>query len=138
MKLETSLTPIPSAALNTRAPNPGEFWVGKGQSVTLKVTAKQLSPLAKKVRVEISASGAYLGVTPITKTLVPGESVDLNVALDNTINPETEPVPYFFVYGYPLGDNDRALDDQIRLDFRWNLKFPPAPPPAPPAPPPTP
>jgi hypothetical protein len=131
-KLEPSLKPIPSAELNTRPPNPDEFWVGKGESKVLTISAKRLSPLARKVRIEISASGAYLGITPITKTLEGNESVDLTVALDNTINPDTEPVPYFFVYGYPLGENDRALDDQIRVDFRWNLKRPPTPPPAPP------
>lgn len=125
MTLEPSLIPIPSSALTTRPPQAGEFWVGKGQSMVLTIKARQLSPLAKKVRVEISASGAYLGVTPINKTILSGETLTLNVALDNTINPNTEPVPYFFVYGYPLGDNDRALDDQIRLDFRWNLKLPP-------------
>jgi hypothetical protein len=126
MALEPSLKPMPSSALGTRPPNADEFWVGKGQSVKLSVTAKQLSPLAKKVRVEISASGAYLGITPLTKTISSGETVELNVALDNTINPDTEPVPYFFVYGYPLDGNNRSLDDQIRLDFRWNLKTPPA------------
>jgi hypothetical protein len=127
-KLEPSLKPIPSAELNTRPPNPDEFWVGKGESKILTINARRLSPTAKKVRIEISASGAYLGVTPITKILEGNESLDLTVSLDNTINADTEPVPYFFVYGYPLGENDRSLDDQIRLDFRWNLKRPPAPP----------
>ena len=125
MTLELSLKPIPCNAVCNQAPANGEFWVGKGQSVKLIVTAKQLSPLAKKVRLDISASGAFLEVSPKIVTLEAGASTEVTVALDAKINELTEPVPYWFIYGIPLGDNDRDLDDQIRLDFRWNLKFPP-------------
>lgn len=122
--LEPSLKPIPNSALTTRAPTADEFWVGKGKSVTLKINAKQLSPLAKKVRLEISVSGSGLGVTPLVTTLEGSTSVDLTVSLDATVADNA--VPYFFIYGYPLDANNRTLDDQLRVDFRWNLARPPA------------
>ena len=122
--LEPSLKPIPNSALTTRAPTAEEFWVGKGKSVTLRINAKQLSPLAKKVRLEVSVSGSGLGVTPLITTLEGSASVDLTVSLDSSV--ADSDVPYFFVYGFILDANNRPLSGQPRLDFRWNLARPPA------------
>jgi hypothetical protein len=122
MKLELSLKPIPVAELKTRPPKPDELWVGKGQTVILKITAQQLSPLTKKARIVIEASGAYLGVTPTDKTINIGESLDLSINLDAAV---TEPQPYFFVQAYPIGENDRRLD-QMRVDYKWDVTNPPA------------
>jgi hypothetical protein len=117
-KLEGSLKPMPLAERKTRPPNADEFWVGKGQSKVLTVTAKRLSPLAKKVRIEMSVSGAFTEVSPRTITLEGNASADFTVS----VNPgwSGEPFPYFFFYGYILDENNRTMDDQIRLDYSWN------------------
>lgn len=122
--LEPSLKPIPTSAVTTRAPTAGEFWVGKGKSVTLRISAKQLSPLAKKVRLEISVSTVGLGVTPLVTTLEGSANFDLIVSLDSSASDTG--VPYFFVNGFPLDGNGRTLANPIRLDFRWNVALPPA------------
>jgi hypothetical protein len=121
--LDPSLKPIPNSALTTRAPTADEFWVGKGKSVTLKISAKQLSPLAKKVRLEISVSTVGLGVTPLITTLEGSANLDLLVTLDSSA-PDNA-VPYFFINGYPLDANGRTLANPIRVDFRWDVARPP-------------
>ena len=138
-KLEPSLKPIPNSDLNTRAPTAEEFWVGKGKSLTLTINAKQLSPLAKKVRLEISASGSGLGLAYSANgscvfdnqgrcVLSGSAKAELTVTLEAGV--PSDAVPYFFVYGFPLNDNNNALSEQLRLDYRWNLARPPAAPPA--------
>jgi hypothetical protein len=102
-----------------------ELWVDKNSSVQLIISAKRLSPLAKKIKITVSSSGSHLSVTPIEQIVTATGNATFTVTVDSSINPATDPNPYFFVYGYPLGDNDRSLDEEIRLDYGWDIKKPP-------------
>jgi hypothetical protein len=102
-----------------------ELWVDKNSSVQLIITAKRLSPLAKKIKLTISGSTAHLSVTPTEQIVTTNGTATFTVAVDSSIDPSKDQNPYFFVYGYPLGENDRLLDEQIRLDYGWDIKKPP-------------
>ena len=100
---------------------PDELWVAKGGSVTLAVTANQLSPLAKKADLQVSGSD---GVT-VTPTSV---KIDLNTTANFTVKVPADfsgTKPFFFIYAYPYDQNDRKMDDQIRLDYKWDVTAPP-------------
>jgi hypothetical protein len=107
------------------ATKPDELWVDKNSSVQLIVSAKRLSPLAKKIKLTISGSTAHLSVTPTEQIVTANGDATFTVTIDSTIDTTKDQNPYFFVYGYPLGDNDRLLDEQIRLDYGWDIKKPP-------------
>lgn len=102
-----------------------EIWVDKNSSIQLVIKAQRLSPLAKKIKITVSSSGSHLSVTPIEQVVSATGNATFTVSVDSSINPATDPNPYFFVYGYPLGDNDRSLDEEIRLDYGWDIKKPP-------------
>ncbi len=97
----------------------------KGGSIQLVINAQRLSPLAKKIKITVSPSGSHLSVTPLEQIVSATGNATFTVSVDSSINPATDPNPYFFVYGYPLGDNDRSLDEEIRLDYGWDIKKPP-------------
>ena len=107
------------------ATKPDELWVDKGSMVQLVISAKRLSPLAKKIKITVSASGSHLSVTPAEQIVTATGNATFTVAVDSGFNIASDPNPYFFVYGYPLGDNDNSLDDSIRLDYGWDIKKPP-------------
>jgi hypothetical protein len=102
-----------------------ELWVDKGSTVQLVISAKRLSPLAKKIRITVSSSGSHLSITPLEQVVTATGNATFDVTVDSSINPASDPNPYFFVYGYPLGENDSKLDDSIRLDYGWDIKKPP-------------
>jgi hypothetical protein len=107
------------------ATKPDELWVDKNSSVQLTISAKLLSPLAKKIKLTISGSTAHLSVTPTEQIVTANGNATFTVAVDSSIDPTKDQNPYFFVYGYPMGENDRLLDEQIRLDYGWDIKKPP-------------
>jgi hypothetical protein len=103
---------------------PDELWVAKGGSVTLNVTANQLSPLAKKADLQVSGSDGVI-VTPSSV------KIDLNTTTSFTVKVPADfsgTKPFFFIYAYPYDQNNRKMDDQIRLDYKWDVTAPPAPP----------
>ncbi len=102
---------------------PDELWVAKGQSVTLTLTGNLLSPLAKKIQVLVSGSDGVT-VTPSTLFIEGNASADFTVAVPDSY---TGTKPFFFFYGYPYDKDNRKLDDQLRLDYKWDLTAKPAP-----------
>jgi hypothetical protein len=121
-KLVSTPKNTPTGKISTKT---DEIWVDKGSSIQLVINAQRLSPLAKKIKITVSSSGSHLSVTPIEQVVSATGNATFTVSVDSSINPATDPNPYFFVYGYPLGDNDRSLDEEIRLDYGWDIKKPP-------------
>jgi hypothetical protein len=112
----------PTGKISTKT---DEIWVDKDSSIQLVINAKLLSPIAKKIKLTISGSTAHLSVTPTEQIVTANGNATFTVTVDSTIDPSKDQNPYFFVYGYPLGENDRLLDEQIRLDYGWDIKKPP-------------
>ncbi len=100
----------------TFASKPDELWVAKGGSVTLVLTGENKSPGATRIQVLVSGSDGVT-VTPLTTFIEGNESKTFTVSVPSNF---TGTKPFFFIYGYPYNGNQK-LDDQLRLDYKWDV-----------------
>ncbi len=97
-----------------------ELWVAKGASVTLTLTGENKSPGATRIQLLVSGSDGVT-VTPLTTFIEGNESKTFTVSVPSAF---TGTKPFFFIYGYPY-KGDQKLDDQLRLDYKWDVTAPP-------------
>ncbi len=96
--------------------------MAQGANQIVTVTAKMLSPAAKKVKISISGSSG-VEIDPKDFTLTGNTSADITVTVPQNA---TNDKPYFYVNGQALDvNNNPVVSNGVTVKFQWTV--PPAP-----------
>jgi hypothetical protein len=104
----------------TVAPTKETFYVGVGQTGTLKVTATITKEEVSRVKVSVSSDYANLSLSPVEKILSNGQAVDIAV----TVKPGAKvgEKPFFSLFVQSLDKDGNPMAQTIPQVFQWTLQ----------------
>jgi hypothetical protein len=103
------------------APTKTDFYLGQGETGTVKITADITKPAeVSQLKVSVSSGVTFLSVDPVETYLSDGSSKDISIVVSATA--QTGQVPYLTVTVEGLDARGDVVTGQIREDYRWTLK----------------